>query len=103
MNTRRAAIAQALAVLAPRIPAFDRDAVLDVAEDSPGLRRASPQAAAWLALTSHVRHLHSDYDTLLRDGYDHDAALFFCAGAMRETLAAWGCHKALGEALPPKV
>lgn len=93
MNRRRTAIALALAVLAPRIPAFDREAVLDLAEDSPGLSRASPQAAAWLALTSHVRHAHTDYDAMLDDGYDVEAARHFCLSEMRHTLTFWGCHK----------
>nr|WP_249208857.1 DUF2293 domain-containing protein [Magnetospirillum sulfuroxidans] len=85
-----------MAVLAPFIPAFDRAAVLDLAEDSPGLRKASPPAAAWLALTSHVRHLHTDYDQMRADGYDRDAARHFCAQAMAEVLHAWGCDKRLG-------
>ncbi|AVM74846.1 hypothetical protein MSR1_23620 [Magnetospirillum gryphiswaldense MSR-1] len=77
-------------MLAPDIPAFDREAVLDLAEDSPGLRNGSPQAAAWLALTSHVRHRYSEYDQLLADGYDRDAARHFCAEAMTVTLREWG-------------
>ena len=95
MNPRRAAIAKALAVLAPAIPTFDRDSVLDRAEDSPGLRGGSPQAAAWLALTSHVRHLYSDYDQLLADGYDRDAARHFCAEMMTQVLEGWGCRNRL--------
>jgi len=95
VNQRRAAIAQALAVLAPLIPKFDREAVLDLAEDSPGLRHGSPQAAAWLALTSHVRHAHSDYDQMLDDGYDADAARFFCAPVMQAVLDSWGVRKSL--------
>lgn len=82
-------------MLAPAIPTFDRDAVLDLAEDSPGLRAGSPQAAAWLALTSHVRHLHTDYDQMLADGYEVDSARHFCAEAMVAVLAAWGCRKRL--------
>lgn len=93
MNRRRTAIAQALAVLAPFIPRYDRDAVLDLAEDSPGLRKASAQAAAWLALTSHIRHLHTDYDQLLADGYDRDSARHFCAQAMAEILDLWRGRK----------
>lgn len=97
MTPRRAAIAQALAVLAPLIPKYDRDAVLDLAEDSPGLRLGSPQAAAWLALTSHVRHAHSDYDQMLDDGYDADSARHFCIEEMRRVLADWGCQKRIGQ------
>lgn len=95
MTPRRAAIAQALAVLAPHIPKYDREAVLDLAEDSPGLRHGSPQGAAWLALTSHVRHAHTDYDRMLDDGYDADSARHFCAQAMAATLTSWGCRPPL--------
>lgn len=82
-------------MLAPAIPKFDRDAVLDLAEDSPGLRTGSPQAAAWLALTSHVRHLHTDYDRMLADGYDRDSARHFCAEMMAQVLEGWGCRRHL--------
>lgn len=102
MTRRRAAVAQALAVLAPRIPPFDRDAVLDLAEDSPGLRHASPQAAAWLALTSHVRHCHTDYDQMLDDGYDVESARHFCVSTMQEILEEWGCRKTLDAPNPTK-
>lgn len=84
-------------MLAPLIPKFDREAVLDLAEDSPGLRSGSPQTAAWLALTSHVRHLHTDYERLLADGYDRDSARYFCAETMTQVLAAWGCSQTLSE------
>lgn len=82
-------------MLAPLIPKYDREAVLDLAEDSPGLRLGSPQAAAWLALTAHVRHAHSDYDQMLDDGYDVDSARHFCVDEMQHVLADWGCHKRL--------
>lgn len=89
-------------MLAPAIPKFDRDAVLDLAEDSPGLRAGSPQAAAWLALTSHVRHLHTDYDQLLADGYDRDSARHFCAEAMTQVLEGWGCRRHLSDHPEPR-
>lgn len=89
-------------MLAPAIPKFDRDAVLDLAEDSPGLRAGSPQAAAWLALTSHVRHLHTEYDQLLADGYDRDAARHFCAEAMAQVLERWGCRRHLSGYTGPR-
>ena len=92
----RSAIETALRHLAPRIPKHEFGAVVDHALDSAGLRAASPETAAWLSLTAYVRHALTEYDDLLRQGYDQDSARFFVAGAMRETLAEWGVRRPLG-------
>lgn len=97
MGRRRDRIAEALGVIAPGLPPFERTAILDHAEDSPGLRPASPQAAAWAALTAYVRHALTDYDSLLDDGYDADAARHFVRPEMERILAEWGCRHPLGE------
>ena len=54
---RRAVLAEALARLAPRLPDFEAEAVLDRALRSPGLRGAVPETAVWLALTA-VSYTH---------------------------------------------
>jgi len=59
---RRSDIEIALRRLAPRIPAHELGAVVDHAVDSPGLKRASPETAAWLSLVAYVRHVFTDYD-----------------------------------------
>ena len=91
----RAAIEEALRRLAPRIPAFEFGAVADHARDSAGLRTATPEEAAWLALTAYVRHTFTDYDELLAQGYDRDSARHFVAEAMADTLAGWGVRRTL--------
>jgi hypothetical protein len=91
----RSAISAALRHLAPRIPAHEFGAVVDHALDSPGLRGASPENAAWLSLVAYVRHALTEYDGLLRQGYDRDSARFFVADAMRATLVAWGVRRPL--------
>jgi hypothetical protein len=91
----RCAIASALRHLAPHIPAHEFGAVVDHALDSPGLRGASPENAAWLALVAYVRHTLTEYDDLLRQGYDKDSARFFVADAMRDTLDGWGVRRPL--------
>lgn len=83
-------------MIAPDVPAFDRAAILDHAEDSPGLRTASPQAAAWASLVAYVRHTYTDYDDLLNDGTGVDAARFFVLDAMNAVLAEWGCRRRVG-------
>lgn len=90
---RRALILDALRRLAPGIPRFDLEAAADHGMDSPGLRRAAPETAAWLSLIAYVRHVHTDYDSLLEDGYDADSARFFVLDAMNEVLGDWECRR----------
>jgi hypothetical protein len=92
---RRDAVAEALRRLAPTMPAFERDVVIDRALDSPGLAKAAPETAAWLALVAMVRHVFTDYDDLLAEGYDRDAARHFVADDMAEVLAGWGVRRRL--------
>lgn len=97
MSGRRALIEAALLRLAPRIPGHERGAVVDHAMDSTGLKTASPEAAAWLSLVSYVRHVFTDYDDLLADGYDTDSARFFVAGEIDDVLAEWGCARSVSD------
>lgn len=89
---RQKDLRKALRSLAPRIPMADAEEVLERA-GSPHLRHLPGSIALWQALSSRVRHAHTDYDALLDDGYDRDAARFFVAGAMNEVLEDWGCAK----------
>ena len=88
-------IEDALRHLAPRIPAHEFGAIMDHAHASRGLKGASPETAAWLSLTAYVRHTFTEYDDLLRQGYDRDSARFFVADAMQEVLTAWGVRRPL--------
>lgn len=90
---RRQPISEALRRLAPALPPREAEVVLDHAVDSPGLRKAKPEAAAWLSLVAYARHVHSDYDALLDDGYDPEAARHFARPAMQEALTAWGVKR----------
>jgi hypothetical protein len=91
--SRRSHIETALRRLAPRMPRHEFIAVADHAMDSPGLRKAAPEAAAWLSLVAYVRHRLTDYDDLLAEGYDAESARFFVLGEMNEALAAWGVRR----------
>jgi hypothetical protein len=88
--SRRSDIEAALQRLAPRIPAHEFSAIVDHALDSRGLRNAAAESAAWLSLVAYVRHALTDYDELLRQGYDQDSARFFVATAMEEIFGRWG-------------
>ena len=93
--SRRSAIETAVRSLAPRIPPHELGAVVDHALDSPGLKSAAPEAAAWLSLVAYVRHVFTDYDDMLATGYDQESARFFVIDAINERLAAWGVRRRL--------
>lgn len=91
-------IEAALRRLAPRIPPHEFGAVVDHALDSPGLSVAAPETAAWLSLVVYVRHVFTDYDELLAQGYDQDSARHFVVGEMDAILTAWGVRRRLSAA-----
>ncbi len=91
---KRSEIESALRRLAPRIPAHELAAVVDHARDSPGLKPASPESAAWLSLVAYVRHTFTDYDELLGQGYDQESARFFVVSEMEANLSRWGVRRA---------
>jgi hypothetical protein len=91
--SRRKNIETALRRLAPAIPRHEFAAVADHAMDSAGLRAAAPETAAWLSLVAYVRHLFTDYDDLLAEGYDADSARFFVLDEMNAVLESWGARR----------
>ncbi|GGK27776.1 DUF2293 domain-containing protein [Salinarimonas ramus] len=93
VSGKRSRIADALDRLAPTIPEFERDAILDHALDSRGLSTATPENAAWLSMVSYVRHVLTDYDALLAEGYDRDSARHFVAAETTAILDSWGCRR----------
>jgi hypothetical protein len=95
MSTKRSEIAAALRRLAPRLPQHEFEAVIDHAHDSPGLRVASPENAAWLSLVAYARHRFTDYDALLQESYDRESARFFVAAALAAVLKEWGVRRPL--------
>ena len=96
LQSRRRAIESALRHLAPRVPVHEFGAIVDHALDSEGLRAASPETAAWLSLVAYVRHVFTEYDALLAQGYDRDSARFFVADEMDAVLKGWGARRSLG-------
>ena len=92
---KRNEIEAALRRLAPRIPTHELASVVDHAMDSPGLRVASPEAAAWLSLVAYVRHAFTDYDGLLNEGYDQESARFFVVSEITAVLKSWGVRRPL--------
>ncbi|WP_375456551.1 DUF2293 domain-containing protein [uncultured Methylobacterium sp.] len=89
-GNRRERVAAALSRLAPRLPGFEAGAILERALKSPGLRGAAPETAARLALIAYARHVFTDYDALLAEGYDRDSARHFVLDDLDAVLAMWG-------------
>jgi hypothetical protein len=86
---RNQELRNALRKLAPLIRYADSEPVLERAAQ---LTRAnlSANAAIWLALVAHIRHRFTEYDVLLDDGYDRDAARYFVVEATEQVLDEWG-------------
>jgi hypothetical protein len=99
---QRAEIERALRRLAPRIPPHEFGAVVDHAMDSPGLRPAAAERAAWLSLVAYVRHVFTEYDELLRQGYDADSARYFVVDEIDDILAGWAVRRRLASEAPDK-
>ena len=95
---KRVAVEAALRRLAPAIPPHEFTAVVDHALDSAGLRGAAPETAAWLSLVAYARHMFTDYDDLLAQGYDRESARHFVADDIVATLQGWGVRRKLSEA-----
>ncbi|MCJ2035638.1 DUF2293 domain-containing protein [Methylobacterium sp. J-068] len=95
---RREVLAAALARLAPRLPDFETEAVIDRALASPGLRNARPDTAVWLALVAYARHVFTEYDALLDEGYDRDSARHFVLDDLNAVLAEWGSRRQVSDA-----
>ena len=92
---KRSDIENALRRLAPRMPSHEFAAVVDHAVDSRGLRAGSPEAAAWLSLVAYARHVFTEYDELLNQGYDQDSARHFVAADIEAILSDWGVRRRL--------
>jgi hypothetical protein len=91
---RRKAIAEALTLLLPGAPYADMEAIRAEA-GSRHMRELPPTIAVWLATVAHVRHRHTNYEQLLSEGYDRDAARFFVIDHTNEVLTAWRATRLL--------
>jgi hypothetical protein len=91
---RRKAIAEALTLLLPGAPYADIEAIRSDA-GARHMRELPPSIAVWLATIAHVRHQHTDYDALLGEGYDRDAARFFVVEQTNAVLTGWRATRLL--------
>ncbi len=91
---RRRDIAKAFTLLAPHAPFADAESIRDAAF-SGKFRTLPAPIAVWLAAVAHIRHVHTDYEALLADGYERDAARFFVVGAINDVLTGWRATRLL--------
>jgi hypothetical protein len=94
---RRNEIGCSLRILAPRLPAHEFEAVVGHALTSARLKSASAESAAWLSLVAYARHVFTDYDELLSNGYDRESARFFVRDDLAGMLQEWGVRKPLSD------
>lgn len=89
-------IARRLRALVPAASLEDFLAIEELA-NAGHLRHLPPSIAAWQAVTTRVRHAHTDYDNLLDEGYDRESARHFVLEKINEKLAEWGCPERISE------
>jgi hypothetical protein len=91
---RQKEIAKALTLLIPGAPFIDADAIREIAAKR-AYKRLPPATAVWLASIAHIRHVHTEYDELLDEGYELDAARHFVLEAINAKLTAWRASRYL--------
>lgn len=91
---RQKAVAKALTLLLPQAPYSDVEPIRAAANNQ-RLRDFPPSIAVWLAAVSYVRHVHTDYDALLAEGYDRDSARYFVVDQINTTLTTWRATRLL--------
>ena len=91
---RRRAIAKALTALLPLAPYADMEKIRADA-GSVHMKTLPPTIAVWLATIAHIRHVHTDYEKLLGEGYDRDSARFFVIEQTNMMLTRWRATRLL--------
>ena len=91
---RRRAIDKALTLLIPMAPYIDAEQIRQDA-GARHMKTLPPSIAVWLATVAHVRHQHTDYDSLMDEGYDRNAARFFVLDDVNAVLTTWRATRLL--------
>ncbi|GAB5507336.1 MAG: DUF2293 domain-containing protein [Rhizobiaceae bacterium] len=95
-TSRQRAIAKALTALLPMAPYSDIEAIREAAL-ARKMRELPPSIAVWIATVAHVRHVHTQYDGLLDEGYDRDAARHFVVDEINAVLTGWRATRLVEE------
>jgi hypothetical protein len=85
---RQRDIAKALTQLIPGAPFIDAEPIRVLAAKRKFKALPAP-TAIWLAAVTHIRHVHTEYDALLDEGYERDAARHFALEDINAKLTEW--------------
>lgn len=85
---RQKDVAKALTLLISGAPFIDAEAIRTRAAKRQ-YKRLPISTSVWLAAVAHVRHVHTDYDALLDEGYDQESARHFVLEPINGILTAW--------------
>ena len=98
MNTRGKSkeVKRRLRELIPKATMEDFLAIEKIA-DKGHLRHLPPSIRAWQAITTQIRHVHTDYNAMLEEGYDQDSARHFVLDDINAKLLEWGCSETVFE------
>jgi hypothetical protein len=91
---RQKAIARGLTLLIPGAPWSDAEIIRQTAAGRQ-LKTLPPSVALWLTTVAHIRHVHTDYDELLAEGYDQPSARHFVVEQINEMLTTWRATRLL--------
>jgi hypothetical protein len=93
-TARQRAIDRALTLLLPQAPFADTEPIREQA-GARHLKTLPPAIAVWLAAVAHIRHEHTDYESLLDEGYDREAARHFVVDEINAVLTRWRATRLL--------
>ena len=93
---RQKAIGRAVTALIPLAPYADAEPIRQAAL-ARDMRQLPPSIAVWLATVAHVRHVHTEYDGLLDEGYDRDSARHFVVDQINAVLTRWRATRLVEE------
>jgi hypothetical protein len=85
---KRREIARALTLLIPGAPFIDAEPIREIAAKRK-FKSLPVSTAIWLAAVAHIRHVHTEYDALLDEGYERDAARHFVLEDINAKLTEW--------------
>jgi hypothetical protein len=91
---RQREIAKALTLLIPGAPYIDAEAIRELAAKR-RYKSLPASTSVWLAAVAHIRHVHTEYDALLDEGYERDAARHFALGNINDKLTQWRATRLL--------
>lgn len=78
------------------IPYYDSEQIIkNVAK--PHLKQLPSSIAVWLCVISYIRHEYTDYDNMLQNGFEKDAARHYTTQQINDILEKWQCTKKLSE------